>query len=79
MCYEDAKAFLYDTKEIMACCTRLQGEYDHKDVFAGVPTEISAKGVKPVEIALTNDEKAALDKSVLAIREIVTELDQLTK
>lgn len=73
------KAFLCDTKEIMACCTRLQGEYGHRDVFAGVPTEISAKGVRPVEIALTDDEKAALDKSVAAVREIVAELDQLTK
>jgi len=73
------KAYLADTKEIMACCTRLQGEYGHKNVFAGVPTEISKKGVKPVEIVLSNDEKAALDKSVSAVREEIAELDHLTK
>jgi malate dehydrogenase len=73
------KAYLGDTKEIMACCTRLQGEYGHKDVFAGVPTQISAKGVKPVEIALAADEKTALDASISGVREIVAELDELTK
>lgn len=73
------RAYLYDTKEILACCTRLRGEYGHKDVFAGVPTQISANGVRPIEIPLTQDEKAALDKSVSAVREEVAELDKLTK
>jgi malate dehydrogenase len=78
-CAKMLKAYLCDTKEIMACCTRLQGEYGYKDIFAGVPTEISAKGVKPVEISLTVEEKAALDASIAKVREIVEELNQLTK
>jgi malate dehydrogenase len=78
-CIKMLKAYLCDTKEIMACCVRLQGEYGHKDVFAGVPAQISAKGVKPVEITLTEEEKKALDESIAKVREIVTELDELTK
>lgn len=78
-CIKMLRAYLGDTKEIMACCTRLNGEYGHKDVFAGVPTEISAAGVKPIEIALADDEKKALDDSVGRVREVVTELDAQTK
>jgi malate dehydrogenase len=72
------KAYLFDTAELMAGCARLQGEYGYSDVFAGVPVEISAKGVRVVEIDLNDEEKAALANSVEKVNEVVAELDQAT-
>lgn len=78
-CVKMLRAYLCDTKEIMACCTRLRGEYGAKDIFVGVPTEISNKGAKAVEIFLAPEEKAALERSIAKVREEIAELDKLTK
>jgi malate dehydrogenase len=50
----------------------LDGEYGHKDLYLGVPIVIGAGGVeKIVSIDLTADEKAMLDKSAGAVREVL--------
>ena len=72
-----AKAFLLDTKEIMACCTRLNGEYGASGLFAGVPTQISRQGVKPIEVPLAPEDKEKLDFSITKVREEVALLDKV--
>jgi malate dehydrogenase len=72
-----AKAYLLDTKEVMACCTRLNGEYGASGLFAGVPTEISANGVKPVEVPLAGEDKAKLDASIEKVKEEVALLEKV--
>ena len=69
------KAYLGDTKEILPACTRLDGEYGYKDTFGGVPTLFSKEGVSPVEIPLTESEKAAFDSSMDAVKSILADLD----
>ena len=70
-----AKAYLLDQRIVVPACTRLNGEYGYDGLFAGVLTEIDANGARPVEIPLSESEKAAFDHSVNAVREVVAELN----
>ena len=68
---EMVEAILKDTKKIVPCSVYLQGEYGVTDQFLGVPVKLGAKGLEQViEIKLTSDEKAALDKSAGAVTEL---------
>jgi malate dehydrogenase len=68
---EMVDAVLRDKKKILPCAAYLQGEYGMKDVYLGVPVKLGAKGVeKVIEIALTAEEKTALEKSANAVREL---------
>ena len=61
-----------DQKRLLACAAYLDGEYGYKDLYMGVPVVIGAGGVeKIVEIELTAEEKAMLDKSAAAVREVI--------
>jgi malate dehydrogenase len=46
-----------------------------KDLFVGVPVKLGRNGMEQViEIKLTAEEKAALDKSAAAVKELVERL-----
>jgi malate dehydrogenase len=67
-----AESYLKDLKRLVACAAYLEGEYGYKDLYMGVPVVIGAAGVeKVVSIALTADEKAMLEKSAGAVRELI--------
>jgi malate dehydrogenase len=67
-----AEAYLLDQKRLLAAATLLTGQYGYKDLYLGVPVVIGAGGVeKIVDIALTADEKAALEKSASSVRKVV--------
>ena len=69
---EMVEAILKDKKKILPCCVFLQGEYGIRDLFVGVPVKLGAGGVEEViEITLTPDEQAKLEKSADAVRELV--------
>ena len=69
---EMVEAILKDKKKILPCCVCLQGEYGITDLFVGVPVKLGARGLeKVIEIELTPDEQAALDKSAAAVKELV--------
>jgi malate dehydrogenase len=66
------EAILKDKKKILPCAAYLEGEYGIKGLFVGVPVKLGAKGIdKIIEIKLTADEKAALDKSAASVKELV--------
>lgn len=66
---EMVTAVLLDKKKILPCSAWLTGEYGVKDVFAGVPVKLGARGVEQVvEIKLTDEEQAGFRKSVDAVR-----------
>jgi len=72
---EMVSAILQDKKKILPCATYLEGEYGIKGLFVGVPVKLGEKGVEQViEIKLTPEENAALQKSAAAVRELVTVL-----
>jgi malate dehydrogenase len=67
-----AKAFLRDEKRLLPCAAYLDGEYGYRDLYMGVPVVIGGGGVERiVQIALTAEEKAMLDKSAGAVRELI--------
>ena len=67
-----ARAYLHDEKRLLPCAAMCQGEYGYRDLYIGVPVVIGAAGVeKIVEIQLTAEEKASLDKSAAAVKELV--------
>src|SRR5579862_2293353 len=70
---EMVEAILKDKKKILPVATYLEGEYGIKGLFVGVPVKLGARGVEQIiEIKLTAEEKAALDKSAASVRELVT-------
>ena len=68
---EMAEAYLLDTKRVLPAAVQLNGEYGEKGIFVGAPCIIGAKGIeKVIELDLTPDEKAALDKSMKGVKEL---------
>jgi malate dehydrogenase len=68
---EMAESILKDKKKILPCAAYLQGEYGYSDLFIGVPVKLGKDGIEEViEIELTDEEKAALDKSAAAVQEL---------
>lgn len=66
-------SILLDKKMIMPCAVYLQGEYGIRNLFVGVPVQLGAGGLeKIIEVALTEDERALLNKSASAVKELVT-------
>jgi len=67
-----AEAYLRDEKRLLPAAAFLDGEYGYKDLYMGVPVVIGAKGIeKIVTIELDAGEKAMLDKSAAAVRELI--------
>jgi malate dehydrogenase len=67
------QAILGDTKAILPCSVYLTGEYGVRDQFLGVPVKLGKGGAEEViEIRLTPDEQAALEKSAAAVKELTT-------
>jgi malate dehydrogenase len=64
------EAIVLDQKRVLPCAAWLQGEYGMKDLFLGVPCKIGRKGLEAIlEVQLSADERAALEKSAAAVRE----------
>ncbi len=69
---EMVESILKDKKKILPCSVFLQGEYGINGLFVGVPCKLGANGLEQiVEIELTADESAALQKSAAAVQELV--------
>jgi malate dehydrogenase len=69
---EMVEAILKDKKKILPCAAYLDGEYGIKGLYVGVPVKLGAKGIEQImEIKLTSEEKAALNKSADAVKELV--------
>ncbi len=65
-----AEAIVNDQRRILPCAAWLEGEYGMKGLFLGVPCKLGRNGLeKVIEVELTADERAALEKSAEAVRE----------
>jgi malate dehydrogenase len=64
------EAIVQDRKRILPCAAWLEGEYGLSGLYLGVPCKLGAGGLERVlEVELTADERAALEKSAQAVRE----------
>jgi len=70
-----AESILKDKKRILPCAAYCDKEYGVGGYYVGVPVKLGKNGVEEViEIRLQPEEKAAFDKSVEAVRQLVKNL-----
>jgi len=70
---EMVEAVIKDKKKILPCAAYLEGEYGINGLFVGVPVKLGANGIDEIiQINLTTDERAALQKSAAAVQELVS-------
>ena len=75
---EMAESILKDKKKILPCAAYLEGEYGINELFMGVPVKLGSGGVEEIiEITLSGDEQAALQKSADAVQELKNVLKKL--
>ena len=69
------EAILKDKKKILPCAAYLQGEYGVNGLFVGVPVKLGERGIEEIiQINLTTDERAELQRSAAAVQELVNVL-----
>ncbi|HEX6594612.1 MAG TPA: malate dehydrogenase [Bacillota bacterium] len=67
-----AEAILKDQRRILPSIAYLEGEYGYSDIYLGVPTVLGGNGIeKVIELDLTDEEKAALDKSANSVKSVL--------
>jgi malate dehydrogenase len=63
---------LLDQKRVLPCTALLEGEYGIEDLYMGVPVRLGAGGIEEiVELELSEQERAWLDESSAAVRDVV--------
>jgi len=66
-------AIFNDRRKILPCAAYLEGEYGIHGLFVGVPVKLGARGIEEIiQIKLTAEEQAALQKSANAVKEVVS-------
>ncbi len=65
-------AVCLDEKRVLPCTAYLEGEYGIDGLYMGVPVKLGKDGVEEiVELDLTDGERAELEQSAAAVREVV--------
>ena len=69
---EMVDGILLDQKRVLPCTALLEGEYGIDGLDIGVPVKLGAGGIEEVvELALSDDEREALERSADAVRDVV--------
>ncbi|MGW8424360.1 malate dehydrogenase [Peribacillus simplex] len=69
---EMAEAILKDQRRVLPSIAYLEGEYGFEGIYLGVPTVLGANGIEQIiELELTENEKAALSKSVESVKAVM--------
>lgn len=70
------EAILKDRKQILPCSIYLEGEYGLHDICFGVPVKLGRKGAEQIiQIQLSEDEQAAMERSAALIRSSMAALE----
>ncbi len=73
-----AKSIINNERRLLPVCAYLDGEFGVKGYYVGVPAVLGKAGVeKVVELTLDEEEQAALDKSVNAVKNLVVDMERL--
>jgi malate dehydrogenase len=71
-------SILNDRNEVLPCAAYLQGPYGVDGLFVGVPVKLGRTGITQViEIELSEDERAAFDRSTASVRELVDAMSRM--
>jgi len=77
---EMAESYIKDLKKQLPCAAYLNGEYDVKNLYAGVPVIIGSQGVeKVIELSLSQNEKKEFDNSIKAVQELFNTAKKIDK
>jgi malate dehydrogenase len=72
------EAIVRDQKRIYPVCAWLQGEYGMKDIYLGVPVKLGKNGIEEIiELQLNDAEKLLLTNSAIAVKEVMSVLDNM--
>ncbi len=72
---EMIESIVKDKKRILPCSVWLQGEYNLKDVFIGVPVKLGKNGLEEIiQITLTPEEQEALNRSAADVQANIAKL-----
>ena len=72
------EAVVRDKKRLVPCAAYCDKEYGVGGYFVGVPVILGSNGVeKIIELTLLPAERAALDKSIAAVKELVSVMNRL--
>jgi malate dehydrogenase len=72
------EAIVRDQKRVFPVCALLQGEYGFDNIYLGVPVILGKNGIeKIIPLNLTADEKALLEESAKAVKEVMDVLDNM--
>jgi malate dehydrogenase len=67
-----AESYLKDQKRVLPCAVHVDGSYGIHDLYVGLPVVIGDRGVeRVVELQLTAEEKAGLNKSAEAVKGLI--------
>ncbi len=73
------EAILKDKHLIVPCAALMEGQYGLDGIFFGVPTMLGRRGIeKIIEMALNDEEQAALGKSAASVRESTEALKKMS-
>ncbi|AEV20381.1 Malate dehydrogenase [Geobacillus thermoleovorans CCB_US3_UF5] len=73
---EMVEAILKDQRRILPAIAYLEGEYGYEGIYLGVLTILGGNGIeKVIELELTEEEKAALAKSVESVKNVMRMLE----
>ncbi|NQY68334.1 MAG: malate dehydrogenase [Flavobacteriales bacterium] len=72
------EAIVRDQKRIFPVCAWLQGEYGMKDIYLGVPVKLGKNGIEEIiELQLNEAETKLLEESAVAVRDVMSVLDNM--
>ncbi len=67
-----------DKKRILPCAAWMEGQYGINDTYLGVPCKLGRGGVEEIiEVELSDDERAALEKSAEHVRGTIAKMKEL--
>ncbi len=72
------ESIVKDQRRVFPVCIKLEGEYGIKNCYLGVPVVLGKNGIeKVIELDLNEAERALLESSRVAVREVMDVLEKL--
>lgn len=72
------EAIVRDQKRVFPVCAWLDGQYNMKDIYLGVPVVLGKNGIeKIIELDLNEDETKLLEESAEAVKSVMKILDDM--
>lgn len=72
------EAIVRDQRRVFPVCVKLEGEYNIQDCYLGVPVVLGKNGIeKIIELDLNAEERALMEASRKAVREVMEVLEKL--